>query len=413
MMSALTAPKKIVLAYSGGLDTSTIIPWLKETYGQQIEVVAVCVQVGQGTETDGLETRALASGASKFYLEDVTEEFLTDYVWPTLQAQAVYEGAYLLGTSMARPIIGKRICEIALKEQADAICHGATGKGNDQVRFELAIKAFAPHLRIIAPWREWSIRSREDAIQYLHDHGIDLPFSPDQSYSRDRNIWHLSHEGLELEDPAVLPNYNHLLQLTTPLEHTSDKAENVTIGFEAGVPVRVNGEALGAVALLEALNVIGGKHGIGVIDMVENRLVGMKSRGVYETPGGSLLYAAHAKLEQLCLDRQTLQYKHQVALQFAQLVYNGDWFCPLREALSAFVSSTQQTVSGDVVLKLWKGNIIPVSVTSPNSLYSEDLASFSTGDLYNHADAEGFINLYGLPTKVRALKALAQGKKLL
>jgi argininosuccinate synthase len=407
MMIKATAPyRKILLAYSGGLDTTTIIPWLKEQY-PQAEIVAYCANVGQLTpaEAEAMQQRALATGASKLMVEDLTEVFLTDYVYPTLKAHAIYEQDYLLGTSMARPLIGKRLAEVAIAEQADAICHGATGKGNDQVRFELAFKAFAPHLPIIAPWRLWDIASRTDAMNYLEERGIHLPFRVEQSYSRDENIWHLSHEGLELENPAIAPNYEHLLQLTTVLESTPDSPETVTITFEQGIPTAVNGQVLEPVALLNTLNALGSKHGIGLVDIVENRLVGMKSRGVYETPGGTLLYKAHAQLEHLCLDRATYAYKQQVALQFAQLTYNGDWFSPLREALSAFVDSTQQVVCGEATLKLYKGNVIPAGTTSPFSLYDEELASFATGDLFNHADAAGFINLYGLSTQVRALKA--------
>jgi argininosuccinate synthase len=401
-----TQYNKILLAYSGGLDTTTIIPWLKENY-PQAEIIAYCANVGQLTaeEADVMQLRAKSTGASKLIVEDLTEVFITDYIYPTLKAHAIYEGEYLLGTSMARPLIGKRLAEVAIAEGADAICHGATGKGNDQVRFELAFKAFAPHLPIIAPWRIWDIASRDDAMAYLHERGIHLPFKVEQSYSRDENIWHLSHEGLDLENPATAPDYAHILQLTTLLEETPNEAEIVAIGFEQGVPTQVNGKALDPVNLLKTLNALGSKHGVGLVDMVENRLVGMKSRGVYETPGGALLYKAHAQLEQLCLDRATYAYKQQIALQFAQLTYNGDWFTPLREALSAFVDSTQTVVTGEVKLKLYKGNIIPAGTTSPFSLYDEDLASFATGDLFNHADAAGFINLYGLSTQVRALKA--------
>jgi argininosuccinate synthase len=407
MMIKTTAPyRKILLAYSGGLDTTTIIPWLKEHY-PQAEIVAYCANVGQLTaeETEAMQHRAIATGASKLLVEDLTAVFLTDYVYPTLKAHAIYEQDYLLGTSMARPLIGKRLAEVAVAEHADAICHGATGKGNDQVRFELAFKAFAPHLPIIAPWRLWDIASRTDAMNYLEARSIHLPFRIEQSYSRDENIWHLSHEGLELEDPAIAPNYKHLLQLTTVLEATPDTPEEVSITFEQGIPTAVNGQVLAPVTLMKTLNALGSKHGIGLVDIVENRLVGMKSRGVYETPGGTLLYQAHAQLEHLCLDRATYAYKQQIALQFAQITYNGDWFSPLREALSAFVDSTQQVVCGNVKLKLYKGNVIPAGTTSPFSLYDEDLASFATGDLFNHADAAGFINLYGLSTQVRALKA--------
>lgn len=393
--------KKVVLAYSGGLDTTVIIPWLKENY--DYEVIAVCVDVGQGQELDGLEERALASGASKLYIENVIDEFVDDYVVPTIQAGAVYEGKYLLGTSMARPIIGKRLAEIALAEGAEAICHGATGKGNDQVRFELAILAVAPHVKIIAPWRIWDIKSREDAMEYLAARGIEAPMKKKDSYSRDRNLWHLSHEGLELEDVNSEPDYDHLLQMGVTPEKAPDKATYVTIDFEQGVPTKLDGQSMKVSTMIEKLNVIGGANGIGLVDIVENRLVGMKSRGVYETPGGSILYYAHNELEHLCLDWQTMQFKNQIAVRFADLVYSGEWFTPLREALSAFVTETQKTITGTVKLKLYKGNITPAGSSSPYSLYSEELASFTTGDLYNHKDAEGFINLFGLPIKVRAL----------
>jgi argininosuccinate synthase len=393
--------KKVVLAYSGGLDTTAIIPWLKETY--DYEVIALCVDVGQGQETDGLEQKALSTGASKFYLMDVREEFLTDYVYPTLKAGAVYESKYLLGTSMARPLIAKCLVDIALKEGAEAICHGATGKGNDQVRFELGVKALAPHLKIIAPWREWDIKSREDTIAYIEARNIPVPMKKADSYSRDRNFWHLSHEGLELEDPAKEPVYDRLLQMGVTPEKALDKPEYIELEFEKGVPVKLNGKELKPCELMAELNETGGRNGVGIIDIVENRLVGMKSRGVYETPGGTILYAAHQELEHLCLDRQTYSYKQNIAVRFSELVYNGEWFTPLREALSAFIDYTQQTVTGKVKLKLYKGNIISAGAESPYSLYSESLASFTTGDLYNHKDAEGFINLFGLPLKVRAM----------
>ena len=393
--------EKVILAYSGGLDTTVLIPWLKETY--DYDIIAVCIDVGQGKETDGLEQKALKTGASKFYLLDVTEEFLQKYAWETLKAGAVYESKYLLGTSIARPIIGKCLVDIAKKEGASAICHGATGKGNDQVRFELAIKALAPELKIIAPWRIWDIKSREDEIEYLEKRGIEVPMKKDDSYSRDKNLWHLSHEGLELEDPALEPNFDKLLQMSTTPEKAPDKPVYVEIEFEKGIPVSINGKKTSAKELLETANKIAGENGIGIADIVENRLVGMKSRGVYETPGGTLLYQAHEYLEHLCLDRDTYQYKLNIANEFAKLVYNGLWFSPLREALSAFVNETQKTVSGCVKLKLYKGNIIYAGATSPYSLYSESLASFTTGDLYNHKDAEGFINLFGLPLKVRAM----------
>ena len=393
--------EKVILAYSGGLDTTVLIPWLKETY--DYDIIAVCIDVGQGKETDGLEQKALKTGASKFYLLDVTEEFLTQYAWPTLKAGAVYESKYLLGTSIARPIIGKCLVDIAKKEGAVAICHGATGKGNDQVRFELAIKALAPELKIIAPWRIWDIQSREDEIKYLEDRGIEVPMKKDDSYSRDKNLWHLSHEGLELEDPALEPNFDKLLQMSVTPEKAPDKDTYVEIEFEKGVPVAIDGKKMSAKDLLAEANKLAGENGIGIADIVENRLVGMKSRGVYETPGGTLLYQAHEYLEHLCLDRDTYQYKLNIANEFAKLVYNGLWFSPLRKALSAFVDETQKTVTGKVKLKLYKGNIIYAGATSKYSLYCESLASFTTGDLYNHKDAEGFINLFGLPLKVGAM----------
>jgi argininosuccinate synthase len=393
--------KKVVLAYSGGLDTTVIIPWLKENY--DYEVIAVCIDVGQGKEIEGLEERALKTGASKLYIEDVTDEFVDDIVVPTVQANAIYEGKYLLGTSMARPVIAKRLVEIALEEGAEAICHGATGKGNDQVRFELTIKALAPQLKIIAPWRIWDIKSREDALAYLEERNIEAPMKKKDSYSRDRNLWHLSHEGLDLEDPANEPNYTELLQMGVTPEQAPDKATYLTIDFEQGVPKKLNGESMKASTMIEKLNEIGGANGVGLIDIVENRVVGMKSRGVYETPGGTILYYAHNELEYLCLDKQTIAYKNQMAIKFAELVYSGEWYTPLREALTAFVTDTQKTVTGQVKLKLYKGNIIPAGATSPYSLYNEDIASFTTGDLYDHHDAEGFINLFGLPLKVRAM----------
>lgn len=396
--------EKVILAYSGGLDTTAIIPWLKENY--DYDVICVCADVGQGNELDGLEERAKLSGASKLYIEDLVDEFVDDYVIPTVQANAVYENKYLLGTSFARPVIAKRLVEIARKEQAVAICHGATGKGNDQVRFELTIKALAPDLKIIAPWRcndTWKMQSREDEIAYCKEHGIDLPFSADSSYSRDRNLWHISHEGLELENPANEPNYDHLLVLGVTPEKAPDEGEYVTLTFEKGVPTSVNGTAMKPSDIIRKLNELGGKHGIGIIDIVENRVVGMKSRGVYETPGGTILMEAHMQLEELILDRDTLDYKKLVAVKFADLVYEGKWFTPLREALQAFITSTQQNVTGEVKFKLYKGNIIKAGTTSPYSLYSESLASFTTGELYDHHDAEGFINLFGLSMKVRAM----------
>ncbi len=394
--------EKVILAYSGGLDTSIIITWLKENYGY--DVICVCGDVGQGNETDGLEERALKSGASKLYIEDLREEYVKDYIFPTVKAGAVYEGKYLLGTSHARPVIAKRLVEIAKAEGAVAICHGATGKGNDQVRFELAIKALAPELKIIAPWRIWDITSREDAIDYAEAHGIEVPVTKKDLYSRDRNIWHISHEGMDLEDPSNMPQYDSLLKLTTPPLKAPDKPVYVTIDFEEGNPVSVDGEKLSPVALVEKLNEIGGKAGVGLVDIVEDRLVGMKSRGVYETPGGTILYAAHQELEYLCLDRQTQSFKAQAAIKFSELVYDGCWFTPLREAISAFVDSTQKTVTGSVKLMLYRGSITPAGATSPYSLYNDQIASFGDSkELYNHSDAEGFINLFGLPLKVRAM----------
>lgn len=395
--------EKVVLAYSGGLDTTAIIPWLKENY--DYEVICVCIDVGQESELDGLEERAKLSGASKLYIEDVVDEFCDDYVVPTVMANGVYENKYLLGTSMARPVIAKRLVEIARKEGAVAICHGATGKGNDQVRFELTIKALAPDIKIIAAWRqpEWTMDSREAEIAYCKEHGIDLPFSADSSYSRDRNLWHISHEGLELEDPANAPNYDHLLVLGTYPEKAPEEGEYVTMTFEQGVPKSVNGKEMKVSDIIRELNRLGGKHGIGIIDIVENRVVGMKSRGVYETPGGTILMEAHMQLEELILDRDTLAYKKMIGNKFADMVYEGKWFCPLREALQAFLEKTQERVTGEVKFKLYKGNIIKAGTTSPYSLYSEELASFTTGELYNHKDAEGFINLFGLSMKVRAM----------
>ena len=396
--------EKIVLAYSGGLDTTVIIPWLKENYNDA-EVIAVCGNVGQGKETEGLEERALKTGASKLYIEDITEEFITDAIYPCVKANAVYEGKYLLGTSMARPIIAKRLVEIAKKEGATAICHGATGKGNDQVRFELTVKALAPELKIIAPWRldTWKMSSREDEIAYLEERGMEVPVKKDDSYSRDRNIWHLSHEGLELEDPANEPNYKHILQLGVSPEDAPDTPEYVTLDFEKGICTAVNGEKLSPVALLTKLNEIGGKNGIGIADICENRVVGMKSRGVYETPGGTILYYAHRELEYLCTDKKTQAFNEIDSKKFKELVYSGEWYTPLREALSAYFDSVNETVTGQVKLKLYKGNIMPAGSTSPYSLYNESMASFTTGELYNHKDADGFINLFGLPLKVRAM----------
>ncbi len=396
--------KKVVLAYSGGLDTSIIIPWLKENYNN-CEVIAVSADVGQESELEGLEEKALKTGASKLYIEDLRKEFIEDYIYPTMKAGAVYENTYLLGTSFARPVIAKRIVEIALKEGADAICHGCTGKGNDQVRFELTIKAFAPDMTIIAPWRIWNIKSRDEEIDYAEAHNIPLKITRETSYSKDKNLWHLSHEGLDLEDPANEPQYDKILELGVSPEKAPDQPTYLTLSFEKGIPVALNGEKLDSIELMARLNKIGGENGIGIIDIVENRLVGMKSRGVYETPGGTILYKAHELLEMLCLDKDTQHYKQQVAMRFAELVYNGQWFTPLREALSAFVDKTQETVTGDVRLKIYKGNIINAGMRSPYSLYSEEIATFGEEDVYNQHDAEGFINLFGLPIKVRALLA--------
>ena len=397
--------KKVVLAYSGGLDTSIIIPWLKENYNN-CEVVAVSADVGQGTELDGLEEKAKKTGASKLYILDLKKEFVEDYIYPTMQAGAVYEGDYLLGTSFARPLIAQKIVEIAKKEGADAICHGCTGKGNDQVRFELSIKAFAPDMAIIAPWRIWDIKSRDEEIDYAEAHDIPLKINRETNYSKDKNLWHLSHEGLDLEDPANEPQYNKpgFLELGVSPEMAPDKPTYVTISFEKGVPTAIDGKKLGAVETIEYLNKLGGENGIGLADLVENRLVGMKSRGVYETPGGTILYKAHKVLETITLDKDTQHYKYLIAEQFADLVYNGKWFTPLREALSAFVTSTQQTVTGEVKLKLYKGNVINAGVTSPYSLYDQEVATFDEDHVYDQKDAGGFINLYGLSMKVRAKK---------
>ena len=395
--------KKVVLAYSGGLDTSIIIPWLKENYNN-CEVIAVAADVGQGKELSGLQEKAVKTGASKLYIEDLNKTFVEDYIWPTVKAGAVYENKYLLGTSFARPIIAKRIVEIALAEGADAICHGCTGKGNDQVRFELAIKAFAPQMKIIAPWRVWNLKSREEEIEYAEAHNVPLNITRETNYSKDKNLWHLSHEGLDLEDPANEPKYDEILELGVSPEKAPDKATYVTISFEKGEAVAIDGQKLPAVDIVKKLNELGGQNGIGIVDMVENRLVGMKSRGVYETPGGTILYHAHNKLEEICLDRDTYHYKQNVANRFAELVYFGQWFTPLREALSAFVDSTQQTVTGDVKLKLYKGNIIDAGVTSPYSLYDEEIATFDEDNVYNQNDSAGFINLFGLPIQVQAMK---------
>ena len=396
--------EKVILAYSGGLDTTAIIPWLKENY--DYEVICCCVDCGQGNELDGLEERAKLSGASKLYIEDITDEFCDDFIMPCVQSGAVYENKYLLGTSMARPGIAKKLVEIARKEGASAICHGATGKGNDQIRFELGIKALAPDLKIIAAWRDdkWTMDSRESEIAYCKEHGIDLPFSADSSYSRDRNLWHISHEGLELEDPANEPNYDHLLVLGQTPQKAPDTGEYVTMTFESGIPKSINGKQMKVFDIIRELNRLGGKHGIGIVDIVENRVVGMKSRGVYETPGGTILMEAHQQLEELVLDRATMEVKKDMGNKMAQIVYEGKWFTPLREAVQAFVTSTQKYVTGEVKFQLYKGNIIKAGTTSPYSLYSESLASFTTGDLYDHHDAEGFITLFGLPLKVRAMK---------
>lgn len=399
------AKEKVVLAYSGGLDTTAIIPWLKEHFNY--DVICCCIDCGQGNELDGLEERAKLSGAEKLYIIDMIDEFCDDYIVPCVQAGAVYENKYLLGTSMARPGIAKALVDVARKEGASAICHGATGKGNDQIRFELGIKALAPDLKIIAPWRMtdiWQMQSREDEIAYCKAHGIDLPFSADSSYSRDRNLWHISHEGLELEDPSLEPNYEHVLMLGVTPQKAPDKETEISLGFEAGVPVALNGEKMKVSEIITKLNEIGGANGIGIIDIVENRVLGMKSRGVYETPGGTVLMEAHDALEELVLDRATFEVKKDMGNKFAQIVYEGKWFTPLREAIQSFVESTQQYVTGEVKLKLYKGNIIKAGTTSPYSLYSESLASFTTGDLYDHHDADGFITLFGLPLKVRAMK---------
>lgn len=395
---------KVILAYSGGLDTTAVIPWLKETYGY--EVVCCCIDCGQGEELDGLEERAKLSGASKLYIEDVVDDLCENYIMPCVQAGAVYEHKYLMGTAMARPTIAAKLVEIARKENAVAICHGATGKGNDQIRFELGIKALAPDIKVIAPWRDdrWGMDSREAEIEYCKAHGIDLPFGTDQSYSRDRNIWHISHEGLELEDPAQAPNYDHMLVLGVTPEKAPDEDIELSISFEKGVPTALNGKKMKVADIIRELNTIGGKHGIGIVDIVENRVVGMKSRGVYETPGGTILMETHQQLEELVLDRDTIALKLELGSKLASIVYEGKWFTPVREAISAFVDVTQQYVTGEVKLRLYKGNIIKNGTTSPYSLYSESLASFTTGDMYDHHDAEGFITLWGLPLKVRAMR---------
>ena len=403
--------EKVVLAYSGGLDTTAIIPWLKEHFNY--DVVCCCIDCGQGKELEGLEERAKLSGASKLYIEDLVDDFCDNYIMPCVKANAVYENEYLLGTSMARPAIAKRLVDIARKEGAVAICHGATGKGNDQIRFELSIKALAPDIKIIAPWRMtdvWTMQSREDEIEYCKQHGIDLPFDHSPSYSRDSNIWHVSHEGLELEDPSLEPNFSNMLVMGVTPEQAPDEDEYVTMTFEKGVPTSVNGVKMKVSDIIRKLNELGGKHGIGIVDIVENRVVGMKSRGVYETPGGTILMAAHRQLEELVLDRATMEVKKDMGNKLAQIVYEGKWFTPLCDAVKAFVESTQEYVTGEVKFKLYKGNIIKAGTTSPYSLYSESLASFTTGDLYDHHDADGFITLFGLPLKVRAMK-LAELKK--
>lgn len=405
------AKEKVVLAYSGGLDTTAIIPWLKEHFNY--DVICCCIDCGQGNELDGLEERAKLSGAEKLYIINMIDEFCDEYIIPCVQAGAVYENKYLLGTSMARPGIAKKLVEVARKEGAVAICHGATGKGNDQIRFELGIKALAPDLKIIAPWRMtdiWTMQSREDEIAYCKAHGIDLPFSADSSYSRDRNLWHISHEGLELEDPGKEPNYDHILMLGVTPQKAPDKETEISLSFEAGIPVALNGKKMKVSEIITELNELGGANGIGIVDIVENRVVGMKSRGVYETPGGTILMEAHSALEELVLDRATFEVKKDMGNKFAQIVYEGKWFTPLREAIQSFVESTQQYVTGEVKLNLYKGNIIKAGTTSPYSLYSESLASFTTGDLYDHHDADGFITLFGLPLKVRAMK-MAQVNK--
>ncbi len=403
--------EKVILAYSGGLDTTAIIPWLKENY--DYEVICCCIDCGQESELDGLEERAKYCGAEKLYILDVNDEFAEDYIVPCVQANTVYENKYLLGTSMARPLIAKKLVEIARKEGATAICHGATGKGNDQVRFELGIKALAPDIKIIAAWRSpyWTMNSREEEIEYCKQHGINLPFSADNSYSRDRNLWHISHEGLELEDPANAPNYDHLLVLGVSPEKAPDEGEVVSLSFEKGVPVAINGQKKKVADIIRDLNKLGGKHGVGIIDIVENRVVGMKSRGVYETPGGTILMEAHQQLEELIADRDMMAFKKNISNRFADLVYEGKWFTPLRECLQAFIEKSQEFVTGEVKLKLYKGNIIKQGTTSPYSLYNESIASFTTGDLYNHKDAEGFINLFGLSLKVRAMKQAELDKK--
>ena len=402
--------EKVVLAYSGGLDTTVILPWLKENYNN-CEIIACCVDVGQCDDHDGIDKKAYRTGADKVFVIDAREEFVTDFIYPMVKANAVYEGKYLLGTSAARPLIAKKLVDVALAEGATAISHGATGKGNDQIRFELTIKAFAPLIKIISPWRIWDIKSRDEEMEFLTKRGLELPAKKEQSYSRDENLWHLSHEGLELEDPGREPDYRHLLQLSVSPEDAPDSPVYLELDFEKGIPVALNGEALPPVKLVEALNKIGGKNGIGIIDIVENRVVGMKSRGVYETPGGTIIYAAHRELENLCLDRQTTSFKAIISQKFSELIYTGEWYTPLREALEAFIDKTQETVTGTVRLKLYKGNIIPAGSRSPYSLYNQEIASFTTGDLYDHKDAQGFINLLGLPMTVRSLMKMHNEKK--
>lgn len=393
--------KKIVLAYSGGLDTSIMIQWLKENYNNP-EIIAVSGDVGQKDELDGLEEKALKTGASKFYALDLKDAFVEDYIFPCLKADAVYENVYMLGTSMARPLIAKGLVDIAIKEGADAICHGCTGKGNDQVRFELSIKAFAPDMPIIAPWREWELKSREEEIEYAEAHNIPLKINRETNYSKDKNIWHLSHEGLDLENPANEPDYDKILELGVTPEKAPDQPTYITLHFEKGIPTQLNGETMSAQELLLQLNKVGGANGIGLIDMVENRLVGMKSRGVYETPGGTIMYKAHALLETITMDKETQHFMQHVSVKYGELVYNGQWFTPLRESLDAFVDKANESVNGDVKLKLYKGNIIPVGMTSPTTLYSEQIASFGEDDSYDQSDSKGFINLFGLPIKVKA-----------
>ena len=399
--------EKVVLAYSGGLDTTAVIPWLKETF--DYEVICCCVDCGQEKELEGLDERARLSGASKLYIEDINDDFAENFIMPCVQAGAVYEHKYLLGTSMARPAIVKKLVEIARKENAVAICHGATGKGNDQIRFELGIKALAPDIKVIAPWRMtdlWTLKSREDELAYCKSRGIDLPFDHSHSYSRDRNLWHISHEGLELEDPSLAPNYEHMLVLSVTPEAAPDEPTDLTLTFEKGMPTSINGKKMKVADIIRALNKLGGANGIGIVDIVENRVVGMKSRGVYETPGGTILFEAHKQLEELVLDRATMEFKKTVGDKLAQVVYEGKWFTPLCEALIAFTKSTQEYMTGEVRMRLYKGNIIKAGTTSPYSLYNESLASFTTGDMYDHHDASGFITLFGLPLKVRAMKLL-------